>query len=73
VWYHTALRERKPQSVRAFDLIAWDPLIVYSRNAARQLRDRCHSLVLSFREFEEKAVSTNIAQARNAVHEYVPS
>ncbi|KAF8974773.1 kinase-like domain-containing protein [Flammula alnicola] len=43
--------------------------VVYNRNAARQLRDRCHTLVLSLREYEEKDVNDNITQARNAVHD----
>lgn len=43
-----------------------------NRYAARQLRDRCHNLVLSLREYEVNAVSDNMAQARNTVHELVP-
>ncbi|KAF5322677.1 hypothetical protein D9619_001133 [Psilocybe cf. subviscida] len=41
-------------------------------NAARQLRDRCHTLVLALREYQEKNASLtsgNIILARNAVHD----
>ncbi|KDR83338.1 hypothetical protein GALMADRAFT_235416 [Galerina marginata CBS 339.88] len=41
--------------------------VAHNRNAARHLRDRCHTLVLALRESEEKAVSNNITQARNVV------
>ncbi|KAF9057400.1 kinase-like domain-containing protein [Panaeolus papilionaceus] len=43
--------------------------VTHNRHAARQLRDRCHSLVLALREHEEKRASPNIIQARNAVHD----
>jgi len=52
-------------------MLAPQYLTICCRNAARQLRDRCHNLVLALRDYEAKAVSDNIVQARNAVHESV--
>lgn len=48
------------------------PHLPLTRYAARQLRDRCHNLVLSLREYEANAVNDNMVQARNTVHELVP-
>ncbi|KAF9550324.1 kinase-like protein [Agrocybe pediades] len=43
--------------------------VSHNRHAARQLRDRCHNLVLTLRDYEVKVVSDNIVQARTAVHD----
>ncbi|KIK07601.1 hypothetical protein K443DRAFT_128984 [Laccaria amethystina LaAM-08-1] len=43
--------------------------VVQNRNAAQQLRDRCHYFVLALRDSEEKEVTKNIVDARNAVYE----
>ncbi|PPQ99915.1 hypothetical protein CVT24_009596 [Panaeolus cyanescens] len=43
--------------------------VTHNRHAARQLRDRCHSLVLALRDNEEKRSNPNLIQARNAVHD----
>ena len=48
------------------------PYFSLNRYAARQLRDRCHNLVLSLREYEGHAVNANMVQARNTIHELVP-
>lgn len=39
------------------------------RNAARQLRDRCHYFVLALRDSEKREVTKNVVDARNAVYE----
>ncbi|KAF9534430.1 kinase-like domain-containing protein [Crepidotus variabilis] len=43
--------------------------IGHNKHAAKQLRDRCHALVLAFRDFEQRNVSANINQARNDIHD----
>ncbi|KAJ3507562.1 hypothetical protein NLJ89_g6235 [Agrocybe chaxingu] len=43
--------------------------VTQNKNAARQLRDRCHTLVLTLRDYEEKNVGKNIVHARNAVND----
>ena len=75
LWHHTTLRECLQQSVRLIMLFYKISCLVYplfNRYAARQLRDRCHNLVLSLSEYEANAVSDNMVQARNTVHEFVP-
>jgi len=75
LWHHTTLRECLQQPVRLIMLFYKIPCLIYplfNRYAARQLRDRCHNLVLSLSEYEANAVSDNMVQARNTVHEFVP-
>lgn len=43
--------------------------VVQNRNAARQLRDRCHYFVLALRDSEKREVTKNVVDARNAVYE----